>query len=248
MYHIKKIIIVFSLVLIFDTSYAQESKSSGVQLAFEHMVNTEVMELGKTYKNSFGEKFTPRSFKYYVSDIGFEDDSGKIHLVAAECFLVNEAEPESKRIAVNIPIGKYKKLSFILGVDSSRSVNGVQEGALDPYHGMFWTWNTGYVGAKLEGVSPSSKMPQQLFQYDIGGFRTGQNSLRTISIPLDSNFNFKSDAKTLVRINVNVQNWFDGKHNLKIAQHAFVHTPGELALQYADNCATMFSLDKLVRY
>ena len=40
-----------------------------------------------------------------------------------------------------------------LGVDSLRNVTGVQTGALDPAMDMYWTWNTGYVMAKLEAAA-----------------------------------------------------------------------------------------------
>ena len=52
----------------------------------------------------------------------------------ANVFLVNDAEAESRRIAFSLPAGNYRKLRFTIGVDSARSVAGVQEGALDPYH------------------------------------------------------------------------------------------------------------------
>jgi hypothetical protein len=230
------------------TLKGQSNGSSNVQLALEHMVSTELFELGKTYQNEFGEKFTPKAFKYYISDIGFEDDSGKFYLATTDYFLVDEFEPESKRIALNIPPGKYRKLRFMIGVDSLRSVSGVQEGSLDPYHGMFWTWNSGFISAKLEGTSPVSRMPQQMFQYDIGGYRTGQSSLRFIEIMLDKAFAFDNGQNTLLTINADILKWFNGRHQLKIAEHNFVHTPGKLAVQYADNYAAMFFLKGLKRY
>jgi hypothetical protein len=50
-------------------------------------------------------------------------------------------------------------IRFLLGVDSARNVSGIQTGALDPARGMFWTWNSGYVMAKIEGSSPSAHVP-----------------------------------------------------------------------------------------
>ena len=51
----------------------------------------------------------------------------------------------------NIPNAKYTKLKFMLGVDSLRNSTGVQDGYLDPSHGMIWDWNTGYIFFKHEG-------------------------------------------------------------------------------------------------
>ena len=53
-----------------------------------------------------------------------------------------------------MPAGNYNSLSFLLGVDSMHNVSGAQTGALDPANDMFWTWNSGYVMAKMEGASP----------------------------------------------------------------------------------------------
>jgi hypothetical protein len=69
-----------------------------------------------------------------------------------------------------------------LGVDSIRNVSGIQTGALDPLKGMFWTWNSGYVMAKLEGSSESSNSAGNRFTYHIGGFRPGMNVLKTIDL------------------------------------------------------------------
>ncbi|MFN4989972.1 MAG: MbnP family protein, partial [Ignavibacteria bacterium] len=40
--------------------------------------------------------------------------------------------------------------SLCFGLDSIDNVNTSFEGALDPIHGMFWTWNSGYVNCKIE--------------------------------------------------------------------------------------------------
>ncbi|HEY1201915.1 MAG TPA: MbnP family protein, partial [Niastella sp.] len=125
----------------------------------------------------------------------------------------------------------------IIGVDSALNVNGVQAGSLDPLNGMFWTWNSGYIFAKLEGKSDSSKAPAHSMQYDVGGFRTNKNAIRKVQLTLPS-------ASTNYVIDVDLLKWFSGKHTIKVAQSPLCHQPGALAMQLADNYANMFTVEK----
>ena len=227
---------------------AQAEPPNKLTIVFEHMVNKDLLSLGESYTNDFGEQFTPKNFKYYISDIGFIDNSGRPLKISGNCFLIDEAEPDSKKIELTLPPGNYTTLRFMIGVDSLRTVSGVHEGALDPYFGMFWTWNTGFVSAKLEGFSPVSNMPHQMFQYHIGGFRTGQNTLRIVEIPLTDTLSMNRGTNTTIIIQADILKWFTGKHNLKIAPQPFVHSPGKTAVQYADNYASMFKLKNCKQY
>lgn len=128
------------------------------------------------YTNNSGEKFKISTFKFYVSLVEAVNSSTNFKATETESYhLVDLADPNSHQFTVNLKNGIYDKLNFNIGVDSVRNVSGAQTGALDPVHGMFWTWNTGYIFAKLEGKSPSSTAPFQMFTYHIGGFKTGEN-------------------------------------------------------------------------
>lgn len=72
--------------------------------------------------------------------------------------------------------------SLKLGVDSNLNLLGVHKGDLDPVHGMYWSWQSGYIHFKLEG-SWSGEGGLQPFVYHIGGFNTkgsGPYTLRKI--------------------------------------------------------------------
>jgi len=47
---------------------------------------------------------------------------------------------------------------------------------------MFWTWNSGYIMAKLEGTSPVSSQPNNKFEYHIGGFREPVNVVSKVRV------------------------------------------------------------------
>jgi len=150
---------------------------------------------------------------------------------------VDEADSSSKKICLPSNISEIASIEFFVGVDSIKNCSGIQTGSLDPMLGMFWTWNTGYVFAKLEGASPSSSLPAHAFTYHIGGFRTGENALKTIRLAIPG----KSLPKDL-QVKLDLNTWFSGAHNLLIAERPVCHSPGALALKFAANYAQMFSI------
>ena len=68
-----------------------------------------------------------------------------------------KANQNHRLLNLYLPEGDYTELQFLLGVDSLHNVSGAQTDDLDPAKDMFWTWNSGYVMAKMEGNSPAVK-------------------------------------------------------------------------------------------
>jgi hypothetical protein len=128
----------------------------------------------------------------------------------------------------------FTSISFDIGVDSLTNTGPVKTGDLDPMLGMFWTWNTGYIYARLEGESDSAHAPAHRFTWDVGGYRP--NAKRTIALPLDN-----KKPITDIEITADLLKWFDGSHPIHLSQHPICHQPGDLAMQLADNYSTMFT-------
>jgi len=72
------------------------------------------------------------------------------------------------RVSWNVSISSQGQL--MLGVDSALNDAGVHPGDLDPVHGMYWSWQTGYIHLKLEGELELPGQVKQSFVYHIGGF------------------------------------------------------------------------------
>ncbi len=130
----------------------------------------------------------------------------------------------------------------MLGVDSLMNTSGAQTGALDPLRGMFWTWNSGYINAKLEGISSQSSQPAHMINYHIGGYRYPNNAARVITMNLES-INNSDEKNHELFITANTNAWFSGRHEIKIAKTPGCMMPGELAGAIADNYSEMFSLE-----
>lgn len=72
--------------------------------------------------------------------------------------------------------------NLLFGVDSLLQVSGVQSGALDPLKGMYWTWQTGYIQFKMEGILSKDTLGEGLIpiQLHLGGFQGESNCQQRI--------------------------------------------------------------------
>jgi len=218
------------------------TETGALHLQFTNVAGTQPLALNTTITNAFGESLTVTKYKYYVTNIALTDEREIRRLVPDTYFLVDESKAASKNISINVPAGNYKAISFMLGVDSTRNVSGAQTGALDPLNDMFWTWNSGYIMAKLEGTSPQSTQINNTVEFHIGGFKGEHSALRTITLPLGQTYAVQKDKGLEVEITADLLKWFTGDHALKIADAPVSMSPGALASRFADNYARMFTL------
>ena len=114
------------------------------------------------------------ALRFYISDIRVEDGRKTVWRAEKQHYLIDFNKKEVQNNHVNgIDGGGLKEgtLKFVLGVDVKTAVQGVGEGPLDPIHGMYWTWQSGYINFKLEGVSKHSPARKNSFQLHLGGFQ-----------------------------------------------------------------------------
>jgi len=84
--------------------------------------------------------------------------------------LINLEEKSSQQFKIGKP-SNANQLQITLGIDQKTSEQGVLGGALDPVNGMYWTWQSGYINVKLEGIHPSISTKDKHFSYHLGGYR-----------------------------------------------------------------------------
>ncbi len=221
---------------------AQEGSANKLVINFKNMVGGQLLQTDSVYTNTFGETFTVRTFKYYISNIVLSDDAtGKKQFYKDQYFLVDEDDSTSKKIELTTTLNSITSVNFLLGVDSLKNVSGIQTGNLDPAKGMFWTWNTGYVMAKLEGNSPVAKTPQHAFSYHVGGYKKNEQTVRQINLVLPQKLICENAAVQLT-VQANILAWFNTMNAIKIGDVAFCHEPGMLAVRLADNYSKMFKV------
>lgn len=150
-----------------------------VLLKIEHTWQDSLdFELNTNYVNPLtGDTLNFTTFKYYVSNIRLKNADGTWWTQPNSYFLLDITNGSTPSIELtNVPYGEYTDIEYVLGVDSIKNVSGAQDGALSPSNDMFWSWNSGYIMLKTEGISPNSSMGS--FAFHLGGF-SGANNVVT---------------------------------------------------------------------
>lgn len=230
-----------------------EEPDHNIVLRFKPVVQFDSVEMKfdtVTYKNFFKEAFTVKAFKFYIHGIEFiNTDSNKIYRVGDQkYYLIDFADSNSIKLKLAVMPYKYNRIAFTLGVDSALNVSGAQTDALDPAKGMFWTWNTGYIMAKLEGTSPVSTAPTNMFEYHIGGFKQVESVIKRVTLlfPFGEDVDMKPKKTTEINVTADAYDWFNNPHDIRISANAAVMTPGTLAQQIAENYSKMFTVVEVV--
>lgn len=225
-------------------------------IEFDNRVGDTDLELDKDYVNSSGETFHLTKLNYYISNISLKTTTGQEYIVPQDSsyFLVMENEPESQEITIsNIPAGDYNEITFTIGVDSLRSTMDITKrtGVLDPaqgHDGMYWSWNSGYIFFKMEGISPAAPVDQEnKFYYHIGGFggydTPGMNNIREKTISMGSaHAAVRSNKSPEVHLHVDVSEFFKNPATIRISEHSLVMF-SDYSKTVSGNYTNMFKYD-----
>lgn len=202
----------------------KQTKST-IILKFTNKVKDQNLSLNDSlhlYYNANGDDFYITTFKYYISNIILTKSNGDTVHIPDTYFLVNAADSASlTQQLTNVPTGKYKAIAFTIGVDSLRNFAGAQTGCLDPARGMFWTWKSGYIFVKLEGVSSKSSSKKNRLVYHIGGAIAPENTIREFSQSLPSKLKVKDGKTPEIDITVDAASLFQGKTTVKFSELSF---------------------------
>lgn len=234
------------------TAGSTDQKTGTLKISFKNVIKGNPMQLATgVYTNGSGEQYNITKFKYYISHavlggLAATSSNDSYHLI-------DESNAASLSFSFDVPVNTYSSVSFLLGVDSARNVSGAQTGALDPLNDMFWTWNSGYIMAKMEGTSPQSTVVNNKVEYHIGGFAGTNSVLKNInlSIPPSSpvlTVDIREAKTSEIIINADFDKWWQGAFNLKITDNPAVTTPGVLAKSISDNYGNMFSVAEIKNY
>ncbi len=217
------------------------------RVAFQGSVAGDNLQFGADYFNSFQEIFNVQAFRFYIHKVQFRNIADKIFSPAKkdDYYLIDINDPSTCTLNIELPAGYYDQLRFVLGVDSLLNVSGAQDGVLDPAKGMFWTWNSGYIMAKLEGTSPASNAINHKFEYHIGGFMGPYNVVKSITINLPYTLAAVSEGESIITVEADPSKWFSGLHDIRIAGYPACTMPGELAWKIAGNYYRMFSVQSV---
>jgi hypothetical protein len=229
------------IACIFISSFKNAGNKTGtLKISFVNTANGKNIALRDSlYKNAFGEEYSISKLKYYISNVlipgsGQSPENDPYHLINAE-------EPVNS-FEITMNTGDYKKIQFLLGVDSIRNCSGAQTGALDPTNDMFWTWNTGYIMFKLEGTSTSSTADLHRIEHHIGGYKGVNNVAALTDLNFDVPFSIRENTVTEVAIEMNLDHYWKGTSDIKISETPMWMTMGGMAKKIASNFSGLFSV------
>lgn len=177
-------------------------------------------------------------FKYYISNIAFVNEDGDTVRLPDTYFLLDQANPPSMRPQFMLPAGNYYSMSFLIGIDPQRNMNGPRTGALDPSLGMFWNDTDGHIMGKLEGTSPSSTLPGNVFSYHVGGTKEPFSVLATRNFKLGGNISVQPNRKTVIEMSADCLTWFSNPNGISFSTPCT--GPGDLSNKIAENYYKMF--------
>jgi len=181
-----------------------------ISLAFRPTFNHKPLALHRTYLE-YGASIAISQWTFYIADVTlYKGDTPRLrfspryHLITMDGYA-----PYS--LTLECPDKpEFDNLRFFVGIDSSTQMNGVLEGDLDPVNGMYWSWQSGYIHVKLEGVSSASPTRLNRFQLHIGGFRFPFDTRRPIILPVS--------PKPYLTIDVEITPLLSFMHERKIFQ------------------------------
>jgi hypothetical protein len=229
-----------------DGSCSYPSAENALKLKFDHKWgNTWAdfsMNQNLTHPGT-GETMNFQILNYYISGVKLKKEDGSwweenesYHLIKVD---ENNTAPH---IHINVPSGNYTAVSYRIGVDSTRNVSGAQTGALSPSNGMFWSWNTGYIFIKAEGLSEDA--PNGNFKYHIGGFQGEHNAIRYNEHSFSGqNLVIDSEGHPSIHFFVNAARFWHG--GLSLEDNHTIHMPGQKASNIADNFKDAFIVDHI---
>lgn len=232
---------------------------NNITLEFDNRVGSQKLALASTsYQNASGENFTVTTLNYFISNVSLKKADGTSQSFPTQYFLVRQADSNTLTpILKDVPAADYTAITFTIGVDSLKSASAVEErtGVLDiASYGddnMYWSWNSGYIFFKLEGISsaaPANSAGLNKYQYHVGGYggRTvgapTTNNLRTVTLPLNGTATVRKSIAPTIHIIADVAKVFTGASNLKIASGAVIMSP-TAAIPIANNYKSMFTVD-----
>ena len=201
------------------------TKYGDVELELQHFVGGELLSLNKDYVNSSNETFQITAFKYYVSNVKLIKSNGSKTSIPNMYVLVDAVKYDASStfniLLRKVPEGNYSSISFLIGVDSAKTVSGALAGDLSPEtdgEHITWVWE-GYTGVYFAGTSVASTKSDKTFTYRIFGYKGKYNALQTITINFGNSLLMaKQNAVPSLHLYVDVLEFFKNPNTISIAK------------------------------
>ncbi|GAB4133047.1 MAG: hypothetical protein Fur0041_04920 [Bacteroidia bacterium] len=211
------------------SSFVNEHKA---YISFQPMIGNALLNQDKKYFIAeLNDSIQIDVLSFYISDITFLRNDTVVFREDNSYHLIDFTKPVSMRVAVDFGSDiTYDKVRFHLGVDSLTNVSGAMGGDLDPVNGMYWTWQSGYINFKMEGVSQKCPARNNRFQYHLGGYQFPFNTLQKIEL---------KTVKKVIQVDVHPELFFK---KVDVSKEFQIMSPSQKAVQLSETAASLFSV------
>ena len=179
-----KLVVSLGLIWLFSCSaHLHQASNAVVVLKVVPRFQDEDVQLGHYYNVAENDSVQINSLRFYIGHIELWNDSQLVGYDKSTYHLMDIAHPATQTIQLSLTHGAVvSHIRFTIGIDSATNYKGVSTGDLDPAHGMYWTWQSGYIHFKLEGKSSLSPRAAQDFALHLGGYRYPFNTTQTCNV------------------------------------------------------------------
>jgi hypothetical protein len=222
--------------------------TGSIKIKLSNVVGDKQLALGGLvyYTLANGDQFNVSTYNYYLSNFVFTDENGNKFTEPESYHLAMASDTNSLQFVIgDVPLANYTTIEFLLGVDSIHNFSGAQSGALDPKYGMIWSWNTGYIMAKMEGFSPQSSNPDHAISYHIAGYKGEFNVLQKVKINLPQKAKIAANKTSTISLQSNLATWFESFAFPGFSKLPSVGSEGKNAYDIATNYSGMMSITKV---
>jgi hypothetical protein len=215
-----------------------------IVINFIHKTGDLPLEFGKACAAPNGDTFYVSKFRYYISNIQLIKDNDSTY-GTIDCPVIDASAGTSYTVITDPGPLKFKGMSFMIGIDSTRIVSGPALG-LNPYswNEMYRGKDSGYFFMKLEGEVQKGSVKKPL-TYNIGGFGGPYKTQRTFLIEFNGTAETGLNKKPVVNLITDLSEIFKTPHLIEVFNQSSLVTTGSGAKMVADNYADMVSFHSI---
>ena len=252
--------IAFAILLLITSCEKKEvlPSYSSLKINFVNTINSIPIKLNSNYLSPNNEEFSISTLNYFISNMELVRQDGNKIVLDNQYFLIKESDLNSKIIQIDsLPTGTYSSINFIIGVDSLKNTSPLEEriGVLDPASygtdNMYWSWNSGYIFLKMEGLAanaPTDNSGTNSYKYHIGGFgglsSATVNNIKKVSLDFSIPLVLEGANTASFNLEAKIESIFKGSNSIDFANYHIVMNPAKGKF-IADNYAKMFVVNSI---
>lgn len=215
----------FLIYLFFILIQTANAQSISLKISYGH----QPLKLGKKYfLDKIKDSLEITTLKFYISKTTFYLNTKQVSIYDKPMLIDLNERINPAFIDNNV---LYDSISFQIGIDSLYNTNGAMGGDLDPINGMYWTWQSGYINFKLEGISKVCPSRKNMFQYHIGGYAYPFNTLQKIG--------FKKTNKNSFDLVLDIEKLLN---SIEISNLTEIMSPRKEAVDLSKTIANSFTI------